>query len=169
MLALLRVRVVAGMSGYACFIDACVVLNQQLAPNGWAVAAVTLLCRPRLPTVVAAVDAVGAVVLAGAAFKASDASSAVRIAADTHDDARDVAAAAATDADADNVAAAATDDDDGDVAAATATAAADDDDAAPPAAAAANTCAGGYAAAAATISFEFWKTPCARTLCLHHR
>ena len=140
------VRVVAGMSGYACFIEACVVLYQQLAPNGWAVAAVKLLCRPRLPTVVAAVDAVDAVVLTGAA------------------------AAAATDADADNVAAAATDDDDGDVAAATATAAADDDDAASPAAAVANTCAGCYAAAAATnISFELWKTPCARTLCRRHR
>jgi hypothetical protein len=45
-------------------------LYQRLTRNGWAVAS-----RP--PTVVAAVDAVGAVVLAGAAFKASDASSGV--------------------------------------------------------------------------------------------
>ena len=47
-------------------------LYQRLSRNGWAVAS-----RP--PTVVAAVDAVGAVVLAGAAFKASDASSGVDV------------------------------------------------------------------------------------------
>ena len=48
---------------------ACVVIYHQLSPSGWAVA-----------TVVAAVDA-GAVVLAGAAFKASNAPSSVRIVA----------------------------------------------------------------------------------------
>jgi hypothetical protein len=49
-------------------------LWQQLPPNGWAVA-----------TVVAAVDAVVAVVLAGAAFKASNAPLAVRIVAVSFD------------------------------------------------------------------------------------
>ena len=70
-------RVVAGMSGNACiivctrhaliFINNCRPTVGLLSPNGWAVA-----------TVVAAVDAHGAVVLAGAAFKASDAPSALR-------------------------------------------------------------------------------------------
>jgi len=69
-------RVVAGMSGNACiivctrhaliFINNCRPTVGLLSPNGWAVA-----------TVVAAVDAHGAVVLAGAAFKASDAPSAL--------------------------------------------------------------------------------------------
>ena len=44
-----------------------------------------LHCRPRHSTVVAADDAVGAVVWAGAAFKSPDASSAVRIAAVSYD------------------------------------------------------------------------------------
>jgi len=59
--------------GMRCFLAAVVAQRS-------AVAAVALLCRPRLPTVVAAVGAVGAIVLVSAAFKASDASSVVRAA-----------------------------------------------------------------------------------------
>ena len=83
-----REHEVVGMFGYACFIEACflsAVAAQRLGcccivccrSTVW----LLLHCRPRHSTVVAADDAVGAVVWAGAAFKSPDASSAVSIAA----------------------------------------------------------------------------------------